>query len=140
MASPRTSLAAVWVKFINEHSKCYTCMAFVAVSPVSKHATTSKPFTDQPGVNGVVYGVAGCRYLRSSLLFWQIAAGIGRGCIKLQGLLRGVLELRHGCVGLNNICQYKESNCQTGAGCASPLVTCSLNIAREISHAPSEAR
>ena len=77
MASPCTPLAAVWVKFIDEHAKCYTGMAFFAIRLVSKHATTSKALADQPGVNGVIYGVGRCRYLRSSLLFGQIAAGIG---------------------------------------------------------------
>ena len=69
--------------------------ATVAVGSVGEHATSAKAFGNQFRVCIVVNEVAGGRHLGPGLPIGQIAARVGRSCIKLQRLKRQILEMGH---------------------------------------------
>jgi len=91
-----SALRAAGLKIIDFDPDGYTGAATIAIGSVREHPASAKAFGHQIGVNIVVNKVAGCGHLRPGLPIGQVAARVGRGCIKLQRLKRQILEVGHG--------------------------------------------
>ena len=91
-----SALRAAGFKVIDFDPDRHTGAAPIAIGSVGEHAASAKAFGHQIGVNIIVNKVAGRGHLRPGLPVRQVAARVGRGCIKLQRLKRQILEVGHG--------------------------------------------
>ena len=135
-------LAAVRLELVDKNPQRGAGLAAIAIGAIREHAAAAKPLGDQIGVKIALDQVAGGGDLRPCLPVRQVTAGVGRCRVKLQGLQRKVVELRHaGSVwGGSSSSQYTGSNCQGVGGCCRALSTCCRKSARGISRPPREAR
>ena len=90
------ALTAAGFEAINFDPDGHTGAATIAIGSVSEHAASAKAFGHQIRVDIVVNKMAGRGHLRPGLPVGQVAARVGRGCIKLQRLKRQILEMGHG--------------------------------------------
>ena len=97
------ALAAVCFEVVNGHAKRYARLASIAIWAVGKHAAAPEPAGHEVRIGVVVDEMAGRSDLRAGLLARQVTAGVGRRCIKLQGLQRQVFEVRHSGIGVLGI-------------------------------------
>lgn len=100
---PGAALAAVCLKTVDRHAKRHAGLASVAARAVGKHAATPKSIDHEARIRVVVDEMAGRGDLGAGLFARQVTAGVGRRCIKLQGLQGKVCEVRHGCVGVLDV-------------------------------------
>jgi hypothetical protein len=76
------------LKSLNQNTQWRAGCAAIAIGAVGEHAASSEAAVHQVGISGVVDQVAGCSHLGPRLAVRQVAAGIRRRGIKLQGLKR----------------------------------------------------
>ena len=117
MLFPSALLAPIRCVALGEHAQRHASLAAVAVWAVGEEAAASEALTHQVRVGVVMNQMTGRCHLRSGRALGQIAARVGRCCIKLQGLERQILKMCHGeCwVGMSSF-QYIGWNSHTKAG------------------------
>lgn len=86
MLLPGAALAAVGLEGLHGHAQGQAGLAILAVGAVGEHATAPKALGDEFGIGAVVNQMAGRGDLRARLLAGQVAARVGRCCIKLHAV------------------------------------------------------
>ena len=143
VASCCSSLAAIRPELLDRNAERHAGLTAIAIGTIRKHAAPAKPVGHQIGVRIVVNQVTWRSDLRTRLLARQVAAGVGRRCVELQGLQGQIFKVRHDGEGVrltSSAFQYRGLNSQVGDGKLRLLVTCARKKSRLISDAPSDAR
>ncbi|MNN31994.1 hypothetical protein D3C81_1457050 [compost metagenome] len=94
--APGAALAAVRVELVHQHAARRAGAAFVAIGAIGEDAAAAEAGAHQPGVDIGIDQVRGRGHLRARHAAIEIAASVGRRCVKLQRGERKFLQLAHG--------------------------------------------